>query len=383
MKDERTARSWREINLNAIEHNIKEVQKHIKPHTMIMGVVKANAYEHGIVEVSKTMLASGVSMLAVAEINEAEALRNAGISAPILILGPNHLSTIPKAVELSVTTSVVDIEFAKELSVCASEKGVTAKIHIKIDSGMTRVGFNMTDDALSDILKISKLPNIYIEGIFSHFACADEKDESVTRKQFESFMAFADRLSENGIEIPIKHISNSAAILRFPEYQLSMVRAGIILYGYLPSEEELYKNVDLIPAMTVKTRVTRINSVPLGTGVSYGHIFSTTDQTTKIATVPIGYADGYTRSLSNKAKMTVKGKTVPVVGRICMDQCMIDVSSVNNISVGDEVIVFGDGRNSSVTADTLAHLSGTISYETLCLLGERLPLVFIKDSVAW
>ncbi len=383
MMDERKVRAWREIDLNAIEHNIAVVQKHVEPHTMIMGVVKANAYGHGAVEVSKVMLASGVSMLAVAEINEAKDIRDAGINAPILLLGPNHVSAIPEVVKLSVTASVIDIDYAKKLSTIAKEMDTTVKVHIKIDSGMTRVGFNMTEESLLQIVEISKLPNIYIEGIFSHFACADEEDSQITKKQFDGFMEFVDKLKEYGVEIPIKHISNSAAILRFPEYQLDMVRSGIISYGYFPGDKKLYDDIDLIPAMTVKAKITRINEVPRGVGVSYGHIYSTKNEKTKIATVPIGYADGYIRAYSNKAKMTIGTETVSVVGRICMDQCMIDVSSVNNINVGDEVIVFGDGRNSTVTADSLAQKADTINYEILCLIGERLPIVFIKDGEIW
>ncbi len=383
MTNEKKTRTWREINLNAIEHNIKEVRKRIDAHTMIMGVVKANAYGHGSIEVSKVMLASGVSMLAVAEINEAEELRKAGIDAPILILGPDNCLDIPKAVELCVTTSVFDSAYAKELSQYAQESGKTAKIHIKLDTGMTRVGFNTTNESLEEILEIASLPNIFIEGVFTHFACADVEDRSITDKQFNEFMNFVKKLELRGLEIPIKHVANSATIMRFPEYHLDMVRSGIISYGYSPLEPTIPCDFDLMPAITIKAKITRINSVPKGTPVSYGHTYKTQNEETKIATIPVGYADGYLRALSNKAHMSVNDKLVPIVGRICMDQCMIDVTSVNNINIGDEVILIGDGKNSTVTAETLAEISGTISYEILCLIGDRVPYVFIKDGVTW
>jgi len=383
MTNEKMARTWREINLNAIEHNIKKVQKHIKPHTIIMGVVKADGYGHGAVEVSKVMLKNGVSRLAVAEVNEAIELRNAGIDVPILILSHGYSSDAVKIVEFDITAAVFDFDYAQNISKIAQEFGKTAKIHIKLDTGMTRVGFNLTDDDLEEIVKISKLPNIFIEGVFSHFACADTEDKSVTDAQFEAFTGFVEKLKSHGIDIPVRHIANSAAILRFPEYQLEMVRSGIISYGYLPSGEDIYDDTDFIPAMTLKTRIMRINSVEKGIGVSYGHTYKTENTETKIATVPIGYADGYARTLSNKAQMTVNGKIVPLIGRICMDQCMIDVTSVNNINVGDEVIVFGDGKNSTVTADDIASLIGTISYEVLCFWGSRVPRVYIKDGAIW
>ena len=383
MTNEKTSRTWKEINLDAIKHNIGEVRKRIDEHTMIMGVVKADAYGHGAVEVSKAMMDSGVSMLAVAEINEAVALRGAGINAPILILGPENFSDIPKAIEFDVTTSVNNIDYALKLSHEAEKAGKTAKVHIKLDTGMTRVGFNTTENSLEEIVKIASFPNIYIEGIFTHFACADCKDRTVTDEQFKKFMDFVNLLSLRGVEIPIKHVANSAAILRFPEYQLDMVRSGIISYGYSPLEEGITCDISLMPAMTVKSKITRINKVPKGTSVSYGHTFTTEKDETKIATVPIGYADGLLRALSSKGFFTVHGKNVPVIGRICMDQCMIDVTSVNNIGIGDEVIIFGDGKNSAVTADTIANILGTISYEILCLISHRVPYVFFKDGEIW
>ena len=383
MTNEKTSRTWREINLDAIKHNLGEVRKRINEHTMIMGVVKADAYGHCDTQVSRVMLECGVSMLAVAEINEAEKLRKSGINAPILILGPENFADIPKAIELSVTASVNNIDYARALSDEAKKLNKIARVHIKIDTGMTRVGFNTTDKSIEEITEIASFPNIYLEGIFTHFACSDCKDRTITDMQFKRFMDFVKKLESFGIEIPIKHVANSAAILRFPEYQLDMVRSGIISYGYSPLEKDIECDVSLIPAMTVKSRITRINVVPKKTSVSYGHTFTTEKETTKIATLPIGYADGLLRALSNKGFFTVSEKNVPIIGRICMDQCMIDVTSVNNIDIGDEVIIFGDGKNSTITADTVANMIGSISYEVLCLISHRVPYVFLKDGEIW
>jgi len=383
MTSEKTTRTWKEINLNAIKHNINEVRKRINEHTMIMGVVKANAYGHGVIEVSKVMLSEGVSMLAVAEINEAEELRNSGIDAPILILGPENFLDIPKVIDLSITTPINNIEYAKELSKATQKAGKTVTVHIKLDTGMTRVGFNTTEESLEEILEISKMPGIFIEGIFTHFACADVPDRSTTDMQFKKYIDFVEALETRGLKIPIKHVANSATIMRFPEYQLDMVRSGIITYGYSPLDPDIPCDMELLPAMTLKSRITRINTVKKGISVSYGHTYTAEKDETKIATIPIGYADGYLRLLSNRIHVSACGKLLPVIGRICMDQCMIDVTSVNNINIGDEVIIFGDGKNSTITADTLAETVGTISYEILCLISKRVPYVFLNDGAIW
>lgn len=385
MNSEKTTRAWAEINLDAIVHNINEVRKHLKDETMIMGVVKADAYGHGATMVAKTMLDCGVKMLAVAEIHEAITLRQDNIMSPILVLGATDCLDIPLVLEHNLITTVFYADYAAALSAAAIKVGKTAKIHIKIDSGMSRIGFNVTDESVEEILKIADMQNIEIEGIYSHFACADigHGAKKITKSQYLTFMNMVECLEKKGLSVPVKHMANSASILKFPQYQLDMVRLGIAAYGYSPSKYSCAGDIDIIPAMTLKARVTRINEVPRGTSVSYGFNFVTHNEKTKIATIPIGYGDGYLRALSCKASMTAGGKIVPVIGRICMDQCMIDVTSVNNINVGDEVIVFGNGTNSEVTAELLADLAGTISYEILCLVGKRIPHVFIKDGQTW
>ena len=230
------------------------------------------------------------------------------------------------------------------------------------------------------VTESASFPNVFIEGIFTHFACADCEDRQVTDRQFENFMNFVSRLKDRGVEIPIKHVANSAAILRFPEYQLDMVRSGIISYGYSPLAKNIPCDASLMPAMTVKSKITRINHVPKETSVSYGHTFTTKNEETKIATVPIGYADGLLRALSNKGFFSVSQKNVPVIGRICMDQCMIDVSSVNTIGVGDEIIIIGKQGDEQITAQDLADQIDTISYEILCATGKRVPRLYEKGG---
>ena len=306
-------------------------------------------------------------------------LRRAGIEAPILILGytPDYQHSI--AVENSITLAIYTIESAMGLSKIASEHNKIAKIHIKIDSGMGRIGFRPEEHSLALIEEITKLPNLEVEGIFTHFAKADEVDKSYTKVQFDRFKWVIDKLKERGIDIPVVHASNSAAIIDQPEYNLNMVRGGIIIYGLYPSNEVNKENVDLKPAMTLKANISNIKEVPSGTGISYGQIF-TTERDSKIATIPIGYADGYTRLLTSKAEVAVKGKRVPIVGKICMDQCMIDVTDVEDVKIGDEVILFGDGSGNSPHIDEIAEALGTINYEVICMVGRRVPRVYIEDG---
>lgn len=370
---------WAEINLDNLAHNIKEVRRVTDENSLVTAVVKANAYGHGSVEAAEVFLKNGADRLAVATLSEAIELRRAGIEAPILILGytPEYQHSI--AIENNIILAIYTIESAIELSKVASEHKKVAKIHIKIDSGMGRIGFRPEEDSLLLIEKIAKLPNLDIEGIFTHFAKADETDKSYTKLQFEKFKWMTDQLKERGIDIPIVHASNSAAIIDQPEYNLNMVRGGIIIYGLYPSNEVNCERVDLKPAMTLKAKISNIKEVPSGTGISYGQIFTTTRES-KIATIPIGYADGYTRLLTSKAEVAIKGKRVPIVGKICMDQCMIDITDVEDVEIGDEVILFGDGSEGSPHIDEVAEMLGTINYEVVCMVGRRVPRVYIEDG---
>jgi alanine racemase len=369
-------RAWAEIDLDAIANNIKEIRKITSPKAKIMGVVKADGYGHGFMEVTKVLLKNGADYLAVATLEEAVQLRKRNFDVPILILGATENEGAGDLVEYDVMPTVFTYDFAEVLSKAAVKMGKTAKIHIKIDTGMSRIGYLCCDESIEEIIKISKLDNIEIEGIFSHFACSDELDREYTEMQFEKFMSMCKKLENRGLTIPIKHICNSAGIMMYPHMHLDMVRPGVIIYGLYPSDDVDKSRLKLKPAMTLKAKVTLVKEIEEGIGVSYGKTYIT-DKKTKIATVPIGYADGYLRLLSNKAKMMCHGECVNVIGRICMDQCMIDVTNVNNISIGDEVTVFG---SDTITADTLAQWLGAINYEIVCMIGRRIPRIYIKDG---
>lgn len=374
-------RTWAEVDLDAIAHNIKEIRKITNPNAKIMAVVKADAYGHGFLEVAKTLLENGADRLAVAVLQEGKQLRSRGVTVPILILGASGEEAVEDLINFDITPSVFTYEFAKALSYEAEIKEKVTKIHIKIDTGMSRIGFlagENNEEIVDEIIKISKLPYIEIEGIFSHFATSDEYDKSYTLLQYGRFMDVCNRLEEKGLNIPIKHICNSAGIMMYPEMHLDMVRPGVILYGMYPSDEVDKSRLDLIPAMTLKSTITHIKEVEPGRGVSYGKEYIT-DKKTKIATVPIGYADGYLRKLAKHGKMIVDGVKVPIIGRICMDQCMIDVTNVHNIDKGDEVIIFG---REGVTVDDLAEWLETINYEVSCVIGKRIPRIYTKDGKA-
>ncbi len=371
-------RAWAEIDLNAIGHNTKEIKKKLSKGTQMMGVVKANAYGHGVCQTAKVLLENGADQLAVAIADEAVQLRKAGVNVPVLVLGNSTDSDIKKLIDFDIMPTVSDYSFAERLSKAACAAGKTVKLHIKLDTGMSRIGFLAEDgNTLDEILKITHLSGVEIEGMFSHFAVADENDDDYTRMQFKRFMAVVQKLSERGLEIPVKHICNSAGLIRFPEMHLDMVRAGIILYGIYPSPDFDKSTIDLLPAMTFKSRISSIKMLDRGTTLSYGRTYALKEKS-KIATVSAGYADGYMRGLSNKAVVYVCGQEAKQTGRICMDQCMIDVTAVNNINVGDEVILFGGSGKFS--AEKTAELIGTIGYELVCAVGHRVPRIYIRDG---
>lgn len=374
-------RTWAEIDTDALKHNFNEIRKITNSKSKIMAVVKADAYGHGSEEVAKELIDCGADCFAVACVDEGIQLRKSGIDLPVLVLGASPDEDDEYLINYSLMPTVFSYEHAAVLSKKACKLKKEIKIHIKLDTGMSRIGYvaGVDDEALTDeIIKISKLPNLTIDGIFSHFSTSDEADKSYTLSQFEKFTKVCDLIEKKGLKIPVKHIANSAAIMMYPQTHLDMVRAGIILYGLYPSEDVDRAKIDLKPVMTLKSKITMIKTLDSGCGVSYGKTYIT-DRKTKIATVPIGYADGYTRMLSGKAKMAVNDKIVPVIGRICMDQCMIDVTSVNNINTDDEVVVFG---SEAVSADNLAMQIGSINYEIVSMISKRIPRVYIKDGKA-
>ena len=377
--DYKLNRAWAEIDLDAIAHNTREIKKLTGSKVEMMGVVKADAYGHGVLEVVRTLLDNGVTQLAVSMLDEAIQIRKMGIDVPILVLNYTDPARADEIIHNRVTQTVFSTDLAQALSIAAVKLGKDVRIHVKVDTGMTRVGFIPGYNAVRNIMEISRLPGIILEGIFTHFASADESDKSYTLMQFERFMNLCTELTRAGIHIPVKHVCNSAGILQYPEMHLDIVRPGIILYGLYPSREVAGK-IDLRPAMTLKANVIFVKDVDKDTYVSYGRTFRT-DRKSRIATIPIGYADGYTRLMSNKGRMLVNGEYAPVIGRICMDQCMLDVTDLkHDVHVGDEVVIFGRQNGSCISVDEIADQVGTINYELVCIIGKRIPRVYLKEG---
>ncbi|OCL28459.1 alanine racemase [Orenia metallireducens] len=363
--------TWLNIDLDAIKFNLKQVRKRIDPDTEIMAIVKANGYGHGASEVSKVALEEGVGWLGVATVHEGVELRKGGIEAPILILGTLLSNQIDEVVEYGLTPTVYTYELAKNLS----QLGIDIKVHIKVDTGMGRIGL-IAEEAGEEIIKIANLPNIKIEGLFTHFAKSDV-DEIYTSKQLDRFNRLISFLKDNGIEIPIIHTSNSAAIINFSKAHYKLVRMGIILYGLYP-DPTLSDQIKLKPAMSWKAKIVHVKEVEAGTAISYGCTYITKSRT-KVATLPVGYHDGYSRALSGQVEVLFKGKRVPVIGNICMDQMMIDVSGIE-AEVGDVVTLIGREGEESISANELAQKLGTINYEVVSRIGLRVPRVFYKNN---
>ena len=368
-----------EIDLDAVAYNIKNIRKKVKKETMIMGVVKADAYGHGAVEVSKVLLYNGADWLGVAMIDEAVQLRKNNIMVPILILGYTPEAEIEDVVRYDIIQTVFSYEMAKMVSDAAVKLGKTAKIHIKVDTGMGRIGFIPEESIGDEVLKISKLPNIEINGIFTHFSTSDEKDKTFTKLQYDRFKYAIDEIEKKGINLAIKHCANSAAIMDFDDLGFNMVRAGIILYGMYPSDDVMKENLSLRPVMSIKTHISYVKKVGKNIPVSYGRTYYT-DKESVIATVPVGYADGYIRKMQNGGRVIVNGHYANIVGRVCMDQFMIDITDIPNVSSGDEVILMGSDGKLSITAEEIANVLDTINYEVVCMIGKRVPREYIKNN---
>lgn len=373
-------RAWAEINLDHIAHNIREIRRLVGKRTEIMAVVKADAYGHGTLETVATLLENGASRLAVSMIDEAIQLRKIGIDVPILVLSYTDPRRVSELIHYNITQTVFSHDLACALSEEALRQGTKARIHIKIDTGMTRVGFMPGYSAVKDVVTIMNLKGIIIEGIFTHFAVADERDRTYTQQQFELFESIMEELNRIGVLIPIRHVSNSGGIIQFAEMTLEMVRPGVILYGIYPSHEVDRDVIDIKPAMTLKANVIFVKDVEENVPVSYGRKF-TTRRKSRIATIPIGYADGYSRILTGKAQVLINGQYAPVVGAICMDQCMIDITDIRGeVKVGDEVVLIGRQGDHEITAEEIASLMGTIAYEIVCIIGKRIPRVYIRNG---
>lgn len=374
-------RTWAEVDLDALDYNIKSIKGKMAPKHKVMGIVKADAYGHGDGFVARKLQDGGFDWFGVSNIEEGMSLRREGITKPILVLGYTPADCVEILSRMSITNAIVGMEHAKALQAAAEAAGVVVEGHIKLDTGMTRVGFQ-TDDAdfdqsLKDIIEVSKMPNVKITGIFTHHAVADSytgDHPAFTQMQFDRFDKMVKALQDAGVDVGIRHCANSATTIAYPERHLDMCRSGVITYGMLPSGE-CKGMIDLKPLMTVKSTIGLVKKVPAGSQLSYGRTY-TAETEQIIATVPIGYADGYNRALSNKACMIVKGQYAPVVGRVCMDQLMIDVTDIPGVKMGDEVIVVGTDGDKHVTFDDLAEILGTINYELSCVLTKRVPRVY-------
>lgn len=378
-------RTWAEISLNAIEHNYNVIRNKVADDTKVCCVIKADGYGHGAVELSQIYEKLGADFFAVSNIDEGIEIRKSGSKLPIVILGYTPVSEAENLAEYDISQAVFSLEYAKELSEKCVEEDCICKMHIKVDSGMSRIGFMCQEFprdeySIEEICEACCLPNLEVEGLFTHFCVSDEDAEGreFTNKQYENFIHVRDSLKKRGVDISVVHCSNSGAIEDYPETCCDMVRAGIILYGLAPSSK-LADRLDLVPAMTLKTVVAFVKEVQKGATISYGRTF-TADRKMKIATVPIGYADGFIRQNAKDGYMMVNGKKAKIVGRICMDQTMLDVTDIEDVKTGDEVVIFGTGENGEPTADSLAENTGTINYETVCLVGKRVPRIYIKDG---
>lgn len=378
-------RTWAQIDLDMIKHNYLQIRSNISKESMLMCVIKADAYGHGAVALATEYERLGADWFAVSNLEEAFQLRNVGIKKPILILGYTPANMAYELSRLNISQAVFSEDYAKALSSYAVKDNVKVKVHLKIDTGMSRIGFVFNSkeknaNTIKELQKVCKLKNLVTEGIFTHFAVADEDGDSIdaTNRQFAAFKDVCQTLKENGIDIKIRHCSNSGGILNYPHANLDMVRAGIILYGLFPSNYVKNK-LDLRPAMSLKTVISQVKTVPKDTAVSYGGTFVTKKET-KIATVPIGYADGYLRILSGKASMLVNGKKAPVIGRICMDQTMLDVTNIETVKENTVVTIFGEDNGAEMRVEELSDLSKTINYEILCLISKRIPRIYIKNG---
>ena len=365
--------TYAEIDLNAIAHNISEIRKIIPKLTKFMAVVKANAYGHGAVAVSRAAVGAGADYLSVASVREAMELREGGINAPILILSESLPEDAADIIRHGLTQTVYTFRLAEALSNEAVSQGKPAKAHIKVDTGMGRVGASPSE-AEALLKRMKDLPKIETEGVFTHFAKAEALEDSYTEHQLSLFKDLVREIEYRGHFIPIKHASNSAATLYHPDAHLDMVRIGLAMYGIYPRPNGV--RVDLLPALSFKTRVMYLKKVPAGTLLSYGSTHRTSAETA-IATLPVGYADGYSTLLSNKAEVLIRGRRYPVVGRVCMDMTLVDVGG-DPIELGDEVALIGSQGSNRITADDIAAIEGTISYEVICGIGKRVERVYKK-----
>lgn len=368
------------VSLDAVAHNFREMRKNIAADTKMIAVVKADAYGHGAVQIARLIHDYDyIWGFATATAEEAIELREAGVTKPVLVLGIVFEEFYPELVKYDIRCAVCEYEAAEQLSAEAARQEKTVHIHLALDTGMTRIGFADVPESVAQIKKIAQLPNLSIEGMFTHFARADEYDRSPALVQLDRYLSFADLLEQAGVHIPVRHCSNSAGIIRVPEANLNVVRAGITIYGIYPSGEVERDIVKLESVMELKSRISYVKEVPEGVAVSYGGTF-VTEKPMKVATIPVGYADGYPRQLSNKGWVLIHGKKAPILGRVCMDQFMVDVTDIPGAKSGDEVTLIGKDGAEEITFEEFGDMSGRFSYEFICCISKRVPRIYIKDG---
>lgn len=377
-KVKKYTRVYAPIDLDAAAYNMQSMQNNLKPGTGMIGVVKTDGYGHGAVPVAKA-IDPYVKGYAVATIDEALILRRHGITKPVLILGVTHASRYEELIDGEIRPAVFTMEQAKPLSELAVKKGKKAKIHLALDTGMSRIGMTPDEVGADLAAEIAALPGIEAEGLFTHFARADEADKTAAGVQLRRYLHFAELLRERGVEIPVKHCANSAAIMELPETHLDLARAGISIYGMYPSDEVLRERMPLKPVMGLKSYITYVKIIEAGTEVSYGGTFRA-ENTMRIATVPVGYGDGYPRALSGKGYVLILGRRAPILGRVCMDQMMVDVTEIPGAKTDTEVTLLGRDGAEEITVEELARISGGFHYEIVCDIGKRVPRVYIKGG---
>ncbi|MCI9526185.1 MAG: alanine racemase [Lachnospiraceae bacterium] len=374
------SRVYAQIDLDAILHNMEQMQKRISRNTKIMGVIKTDGYGHGAVPIGRELEKLHVTWgYATATVEEAQILRENGLKKPILVLGASFPESYGLLAEEGIRATVFSLRQAQALEQYAKEAERKIIVHVKIDTGLSRLGFQVTEEAADEIAQISAMPHIVIEGMFTHFAKADARDKTMANAQVHNFSQMREMLNERGVEIPILHCSNSAAIIDMPAANMSVVRAGISLYGMWPSDEVQKGNLDLQPVLSLKSQVVFVKELEAGRTISYGATYETAGRE-RIATIPIGYGDGYPRSLSNKGYVLIHGKRAPICGRICMDQFMVNVSHIPEAKEGDAVVLIGRDGQEVISMEEIGELSGRFNYEFACDLSKRIPRVYVKGG---
>ena len=374
------SRVYARVDLDAIATNIERMKQNLKENTKIMAVIKADGYGHGAVQVAQMLEnIDYVWGYAVATLDEAVVLKSEGLKKPVLVLGCVFPDQYMEMLKYDIRMNVYTEEMAEAISQMAAREGMTAYMHIKLDTGMTRLGFDTGMESVEAIHRIGQMKNVCMEGIFTHFAKADEVDKTFTQKQIKDFIWMTKTLKDKGIKFEYEHCANSAAIIDVSEAHFDLVRAGISTFGLYPSEDVHKENVRLKPSMALKSHVAFVKNIEAGVPISYGGTF-VSEKPMTIATIPVGYADGYPRNLSNVGYVLIRGKKAPIIGRVCMDQFMVDVTEIEGVSFGDNVTLIGRDGNETITVEDLSELSGRFNYEFICDLGKRIPRVYVRDG---